>query len=288
MHFSVRQVAHLFGNTTEGIRFYESMGLIRPDRDISNNRIYSLSDIAELFHLKRYSSLGVTLKEIIEFFSFMSPKNIAQIATLLKKKEDNMQQKIRFYEKLIQWIKNYRGKLDNINDCLSGFTEGSIKDTLIFREDGLENNFNQQVCMYQKWFAVAPLSVLSRITVITEGRVQETYRGWCIERNLGEELNLPTPSQVMILRGSSYLYRIIKLECSTYTHISMDVLLSLEKEARDAGYRVSGLVLSSFLFAQRVDNVLVEYYEVFLILHSPDPLITPVGTLFPDSKSDKK
>lgn len=57
-------VITLTGLTARQIRYYESQGLILPDRSSSNRRLYSLDDIDRLLLIKDYLESGMTIGDI--------------------------------------------------------------------------------------------------------------------------------------------------------------------------------------------------------------------------------
>lgn len=62
-NFSIRELCESFDVTPRALRFYESQGLISPERD-GQRRIYSLRDRARLFLVLRGKRFGFSLAEI--------------------------------------------------------------------------------------------------------------------------------------------------------------------------------------------------------------------------------
>ena len=76
--FTIRDLAKEFDLTTRAIRFYEDMGLLRPERHGpgGRNRIYSARDRARLRLTLRAKRLGLSLteaKDIIDMYD--SPRD---------------------------------------------------------------------------------------------------------------------------------------------------------------------------------------------------------------------
>jgi DNA-binding transcriptional MerR regulator len=77
-HFTIRDLAKEFDLTTRAIRFYEDMGLLRPERHGpgGRNRIYSARERARLRLTLRAKRLGLSLteaKDIIDMYD--SPRD---------------------------------------------------------------------------------------------------------------------------------------------------------------------------------------------------------------------
>ncbi|MGD9785779.1 MAG: MerR family DNA-binding transcriptional regulator [Hyphomicrobiaceae bacterium] len=66
--YSIGALADEFGITTRTIRFYESRGLISPQRK-GTNRVYSRRDRGRLILILRGKNLGFTLEDIAEYLA---------------------------------------------------------------------------------------------------------------------------------------------------------------------------------------------------------------------------
>ena len=89
--FSIGDLASEFGISTRAIRFYESKGLIAPER-VGSNRIYKKRDRARLILILRGKRLGFSLEEIAEYLNLYDadPNQIAQTRLLLHKVENSI------------------------------------------------------------------------------------------------------------------------------------------------------------------------------------------------------
>ena len=89
--YSIGDLASEFGISTRAIRFYESKGLIAPER-VGSNRIYKKRDRARLILILRGKRLGFRLEEIAEYLNLYDadPNQIAQTRLLLHKVETSI------------------------------------------------------------------------------------------------------------------------------------------------------------------------------------------------------
>ncbi len=98
--FTISDLSKEFGITTRTIRFYESRGLISPQR-VGTNRRYSKRDRARLILILRGRNLGFTVEDVGQYLALYDadPGQLAQtqhlldlvtasIADLEKKRED--------------------------------------------------------------------------------------------------------------------------------------------------------------------------------------------------------
>jgi len=89
--YSIGDLASEFGISTRAIRFYESKGLIAPER-VGSNRIYKKRDWVRLSLILRGKRLGFSLDEIAEYLNLYDadPNQIAQTRLLLAKVETSI------------------------------------------------------------------------------------------------------------------------------------------------------------------------------------------------------
>ena len=84
--YSISALAKDFGITTRTIRFYESRGLISPER-VGTTRRYSKRDRARLMLILRGRNLGFGVEDVSEYLSLYDsdPGQLAQTRLLLDK-----------------------------------------------------------------------------------------------------------------------------------------------------------------------------------------------------------
>jgi DNA-binding transcriptional MerR regulator len=87
--FTISELAKEFDLTTRAIRFYESEGLISPQRT-GRQRVYNLRDHTRLKLIIRGKRLGFSLMEIREMFELYdsAPGESAQLRLILSKIAD--------------------------------------------------------------------------------------------------------------------------------------------------------------------------------------------------------
>ncbi len=86
--YTISELAKEFDITTRAIRFYESEGLLNPERD-GRNRLYSQRDHTRLKLILRGKRLGFALEEIREMFELYDSATgeLAQLRHVLDKVE---------------------------------------------------------------------------------------------------------------------------------------------------------------------------------------------------------
>lgn len=88
--YSISDLAQSFDITTRAIRFYESEGLLSPERE-GQKRLYSAKDYTTLKLILRGKRLGWSLAESRELIQMYSPdqNNKAQYEKVLEKVQDS-------------------------------------------------------------------------------------------------------------------------------------------------------------------------------------------------------
>ncbi|WP_414462803.1 MerR family transcriptional regulator [Hyphomicrobium sp. DY-1] len=114
--YSISALAKEFGITTRTIRFYESRGLISPQR-IGTTRKYSKRDRARLMLILRGRNLGFTVEDVSEYLSLYDsdPGQLAQTRLLLDKVTDaidDLETKRRDIERSLADLNEIRARCD--------------------------------------------------------------------------------------------------------------------------------------------------------------------------------
>ncbi|MBS0252582.1 MAG: MerR family DNA-binding transcriptional regulator [Proteobacteria bacterium] len=114
--YSISALAKEFGITTRTIRFYESRGLISPQR-IGTTRKYSKRDRARLILILRGRNLGFTVEDVCEYLSLYDsdPGQLAQTRLLLDKVTvaiDELETKRRDIERSLADLNEIRARCD--------------------------------------------------------------------------------------------------------------------------------------------------------------------------------
>lgn len=108
--YTISDLAKEFAITPRAIRFYESRGLISPER-AGNQRRYSRRDRARLILILRGRNLGFTVEDVGQYLALYDadPNHIAQTKMLL--------------EKVSAAIADLETKRDDLNRALSDLTD---------------------------------------------------------------------------------------------------------------------------------------------------------------------
>ncbi|OAM76834.1 MerR family transcriptional regulator [Devosia elaeis] len=82
--FAIADLAREFGISTRAIRFYESKGLLAPER-VGATRIFRRRDRARLILILRGKRLGFSLRDISDYLSLYDADRTQQVHLLAEK-----------------------------------------------------------------------------------------------------------------------------------------------------------------------------------------------------------
>jgi DNA-binding transcriptional MerR regulator len=89
--FAIADLAREFGISTRAIRFYESKGLLRPER-VGSTRVFRRRDRARLILILRGKRLGFSLRDISDYLSLYDADRTqrAQVKLLVEMVDQRM------------------------------------------------------------------------------------------------------------------------------------------------------------------------------------------------------
>jgi len=105
--FLIGELSKIFNISTDTLRHYDKIGLIKPDYDEKNDyRYYSIRSFFNLSRILFFKSIDISLGEIK---NYMSNKNTNNLLKLLKKKEEEIDIKMN---RLVNLKKKIQAKLE--------------------------------------------------------------------------------------------------------------------------------------------------------------------------------
>ena len=88
--FAIADLAGEFGISTRAIRFYETKGLLRPER-VGGTRVFRRRDRARLILILRGKRLGFSLRDIYDYLSlYDAHSQTAQVKLLIQKVDERL------------------------------------------------------------------------------------------------------------------------------------------------------------------------------------------------------
>ena len=87
--FAIADLAREFGISTRAIRFYESKGLLNPER-VGATRVFRRRDRARLILILRGKRLGFSLRDISDYLSLYDANRSQQVHLLVGKVDERL------------------------------------------------------------------------------------------------------------------------------------------------------------------------------------------------------
>lgn len=115
--FLIGELSRLFNISTDTLRYYGKIGLMKSEEDAKNGyRYYSVRKVFELSRILFFKSLDISLKDIKKY---MSNKNRHNLLTLLRSKEKEINVKIDQLINLKNKISSKLELLENIDNDIN-------------------------------------------------------------------------------------------------------------------------------------------------------------------------
>lgn len=155
--FLIGELAKLFNISTDTLRHYDKIELLKPDSNENNGyRYYSIRNLFKLSRILFFKNLDIGLEDIKEY---MKNKNINNLLSLLKKKEAEIDMKIHRQMNLKNKIQIKRQLLESINEEPDRVTVKKIpkKIGILLDFNNRESGFDliQNLKQNEKYFKIS-------------------------------------------------------------------------------------------------------------------------------------
>ena len=100
--YSIRAFADIFGLTPATVRYYESLGLISPQRSVNQRRFYTEKDVDWMRFILHLKNTGMSMEQLQQYVLLRSQGDvtIAERLELLQTRDDFLQQQAKLQKHL--------------------------------------------------------------------------------------------------------------------------------------------------------------------------------------------
>lgn len=98
-YFKIGELSKLYGISVDSLRYYEKIGLLRPERGESGYRYYSIRDIWKLNSIRDLRDLGFSMEQIRQYLDHHST---GSTLALLEQEQQTIDERIRELQNLRQ------------------------------------------------------------------------------------------------------------------------------------------------------------------------------------------
>lgn len=201
---SIGEFAKLRNITTETLRHYDRVGLLKPNSvdKKTGYRYYSILQYEQAVTIKELRQLGMSIKEIKKYFN---NRNLKQSVNLLKDKHKELQSKIKELQELEMVIGEKVNLLEkNSNKDLDQIFIKEIEERRVITIDHLSTDEIESSYMWvelentQK--GIAPLVASDKLGIIVNLENLRPYKAF-IEISDNDYINLEDKNKILLSRG---------------------------------------------------------------------------------------
>ncbi|WP_367455180.1 MerR family transcriptional regulator [Snodgrassella alvi] len=101
--YSIRAFADIFGLTPATIRYYESLGLISPQRSVNQRRFYTEKDVDWMRFILHLKNTGMSMEQLQQYVLLRSQGDVTiaeRLELLLQTRDDFLQQQAKLQKHL--------------------------------------------------------------------------------------------------------------------------------------------------------------------------------------------
>lgn len=268
--YRIGEVSKILNIPVETIRFFEQKGIIHPVKDeLTNYRYYDTHDIHRLLEYKKYRELEFSLNESVNIIKNADVQNFIE---KLYEKQEEANQKARYYELKAIKLQNYQNVLKNIPLIVGEYPVVTRPEGYYFIQrsydaegfhfksaEKLEGIFDK---MMEYFTFVENIFRVPKEWFDGPQEAEEFQWGFTIKKKWADALGLSFDSTMEYISSVKSIYTILRVEGDNYFMPSLlkPVLRHMEKQ----GYRISGDVLGNHIATSQDGGKEFRYMEVWI------------------------
>lgn len=154
-YFTIKQAAEIVGMTSETLRHYDRIGLVKPYHkdESSGYRYYSEQELIQLRTIELLKTMNLTLTDIKDI---LQQNDLSIVVALLKKAEQKADEKIARLEyaksKIKRAYQDYEKKLNNMDSLSGDYVIRRIAKRVILLSNRMESPSLNNLSDYHRHF----------------------------------------------------------------------------------------------------------------------------------------
>lgn len=264
MKYRISEVAKLLDLSSEAIRYYESKGIIQPQRDEETGyRYYGGWDIHMLIRARTYRQLGYTLDETADLINKF---DTVDIISYLSKKRDEIEKEIERSKNLLHYLDKEKENVVN-SDVITGLYQ------LVFRPEMYRLEIQEGYVLYpdkklrqtiNSWIDKVPFAFSSTLFTLKSIRNREENFtvGLGIYKEYADLLGIEEseyvklfPSKLCILTG---------IQTKSSKNISPSLLQPAMEYMNSQGMILTEDVITKSILMRKVDGEYINWHQAWL------------------------
>ncbi len=267
MLYDISDVCRLFQLSPNGVRHYESLGLISPARTSGGRRKYSESNLHMLVFIKSLQGLGLELDTILHYFGKQSGASLFDIRRMLEQKTVALRDKIEKLQTALNELEHYRGALGASDAPILEVKPRTMEPAYFLPMDPLFGRGPEEQAGVSAWLALLPHVRVAELHLIRNGKVAYSADGYLVHQARADAHDLPLRQRALRLAPRNMK----KMRCQASQPLSSAVndrlLFFSGKLAGIFSGRPFWMIVAPLCknYPQRQ-----YYYDMFLFESSPD------------------
>lgn len=244
----MKDVMNLFHISEGTIRYYEKMGVINPQRDENNYRVFDNESIIRLILSKKYTEFGFSYKESIDL---INQKNFEEKTELLETQLSKIEDEINRLSVISDYCKEVIEDRERYKENEGMFNEETLLTSLYtdFGSADFEKNpsfFDNETIKY--WF---DLFAVSNFELWNDLNDDNWKWGYTINQDLYHRLGKEDCSFFDKFKDEKYLTTVTKMRYEDLKFLN-DKVSEIKNYGKENGFILSGLIrVKAILFTSK-------------------------------------
>lgn len=267
MKYYVGDVARLLGITPSALRFYEEEKIIHTQKTKSGRRYYELGDIARLLSYKKYTAMGISLREVVQQFDEDGDSRHV-IGARVASKIPEAREKAKYYRVLADIIESHAQAIEDIETLLGRFTVFLRPKNYMLSdpEDQLISRNPDNLELLRQWVQGMPATRYAFL--LPEDafyRPEETFLGYMVPAIQGEALHMPlSASGVVCIEEGLCVRHIVAMDNSF--HRMEEVFSGIRHYMEEKHLKPAGMSIATLIVVESIRN---DHYKSYLDVTTP-------------------
>ncbi|MCI6271505.1 MAG: MerR family transcriptional regulator [Erysipelotrichaceae bacterium] len=267
MKYTIKQMATLLGTTTHKLRYYQKMGIIKPEIEESTGyRFYSVLDTRRFNLACNYCNFGFSIQESLKLLTNTKPKEITNI---LENQKKNLENEIIFKQQCLKHINDINFYLDKIEDSLNKviIIEKEEMIRIEFSIEEIINSNNDVLYLRDELIELSPLiewtSRIENSSLINNKNPLKYFYGINLNTSYAKELNIDIDKYDIIPKGK-YLYTTFVKK--SRTPFDYETLKIIQNYIKENNLKITGSGYSSCFYSTIENDDYTNYHYIFVKL----------------------
>ena len=267
LHYYVGDVARLLGITPSALRFYEKQKIIHTQKTESGRRYYDLGDIARLLSAKKYTAMGIPIKQVVQQFQENGDDRHV-IGRRVRGKIEEAQEKAAYYRVLADIVESHAQAIEDIDSHLHTFSLFLRPKTYMLTDPAnyLISKDPQRGELMTQWVQAMPATryaFLLRPEAFPDG--DSVFLGYIVPAQQAEALHMPLPPSLVETFEETLCLRTIIVMDNSFLHAA-EVFQNMETYRKEKKLQAAGISIACLTL---VESITDDHYRSYLDVTTP-------------------